>query len=116
MEYTSAVLSLFDNLAHAGVAPDLQTAIYADRASRTRLMFSASMAGREIMGSRFSATGCPHVLAACEYTCCALEVQKWPTRAELMVELNVPTEKTGRILLIEDALAELRSAVMETRV
>jgi len=113
MKYSSVVASLFDDLGHAGIASGLTTAIHEDRASGTRLMFSIAHSGREIHECRFLASGCPDVLAACEYTCRAIENQKWPTTVELMADLGVPTEKTSRILVIEDAQRELRDAILE---
>ncbi len=60
----------------------------------------------------FRVWGCPHLIAAVELACATLVGQ--PVRslenfnsADITQELAVPTEKTGRILLLEEALATL---------
>lgn len=60
---------------------------------------------------RFRARSCPHTLAACELVCRALsELEKpaqWPQINSLIGELDIPIEKAGRVLLLEDAVADL---------
>ena len=59
---------------------------------------------------RFRAYGCPHVIAACEASLCADFEGRKPGRrptssiqTRLCERLSVPVEKTGRILVLEDA-------------
>ena len=61
---------------------------------------------------RFLAWGCPHVIAAAESVCAGYEgraVTDLETFdvAELMQSLSVPVEKSGRIIVIEDAVRSL---------
>ena len=76
-------------------------------------LFATVEDGR-IAGLRFRAYGCPHTIAACDFACEALEGQPVSGLAafpvdELMRTLSVPVEKTGRILVLEDALRDLNS-------
>jgi hypothetical protein len=57
---------------------------------------------------RFRVFGCPHLVAAAEEWCRHTEgrpvsANDAPAVAALMTLLDVPTEKTGRILVLEDA-------------
>ena len=61
---------------------------------------------------RFRAFGCPHLVAAAEAFCAAVEGQpvsalRTPRVPALMERLAVPVEKTGRLLLLEDAAQAL---------
>lgn len=67
-------------------------------------------AGR-VTDARFQAYGCPHTLAAAEWLACQLAGQPlengFPGGAqELARVLEVPTEKLGRLLIVEDALRD----------
>ncbi|MEM9333920.1 MAG: iron-sulfur cluster assembly scaffold protein [Pseudomonadota bacterium] len=91
----------------------------ADTASRGRgqgvdIEFSASCDDQRIASMRFRAYGCPHTIAACDLACEQLEGQPLAALASfssdgLMRTLSVPVEKTGRILVLEDALRDLNS-------
>jgi len=65
-----------------------------------------------VTAMRFRAWGCPHLIAGAEAACAALEghavagLPMW-TSADLMQDLPVPVEKTGRILVLEDAVRSL---------
>ena len=61
---------------------------------------------------RFRAWGCPPLVAAADLACEMLEGGQpggaSPVTAnELMSRLSVPVEKTGRMLLVEDAAGEI---------
>ena len=61
---------------------------------------------------RFRVFGCPHLVAAAEWICNHYEgrpVTELGNRSvdEIMRTLQVPIEKTGRILLLEDTLSLL---------
>ena len=65
-----------------------------------------------IAGMSYKVWGCPHLIAAVELACESLgdqpiaHLEKFDT-ADITQKLSVPTEKAGRILLLEDALAML---------
>ena len=67
---------------------------------------------------RFRAYGCPHTIAACDLACERLEGERADALAglaadELMRTLSVPVEKTGRILVLEDAFRDLNSRLVK---
>ena len=108
--YSAKVRELFAAPAHAGDIADGEAVYLADQDVRLRL--SASAADGKIGALRFRAWGCPHVIAAAEAICLGLEGQPLTdldnyTAADVMQNLPVPVEKTGRILVIEDAVRSL---------
>ena len=77
--------------------------------------FEARGQGGLITAVRFRAWGCPHVLAACEFVAGTLEGQALADLGDLDARwlaeaLEVPPEKLGRLLVIEDALRALAAA------
>ena len=108
--YSPAVRDLFAGPAHAGTLAGGTTILVEDQGVRVELSARAEQ-GR-LAAMRFRAWGCPHLIAATEWACdyyesgpvAALEV--FPT-ARIMEYLAVPTEKTGRILVLEDAIQAL---------
>ncbi len=108
--YSAKVRELFAAPAHAGELEGGQTVAVTDQGVRLRL--SATSADGNVSAMRFRAWGCPHVIAAAEAICSALEGQPTAdlesfTVADVMQNLPVPVEKTGRILVIEDAVRSL---------
>lgn len=114
--YNEAVRALFANPAHAG---DLQgdyaqvlTADAAESAHGARIMLFAGIADGMIAEMRFRALACPHLVAAAEWLCRERQngsvagLSSFDTKG-LMEQLSVPPEKTGKILLLEDALKSL---------
>lgn len=84
--------------------------------ARTRLAIVADEG--TIVSCRHATWGCPHLIAAAELVCEQLEstpvgelAQFQPN--EIMRRLSVPVQKTGRILLLEDAVQSL-AAKLET--
>jgi NifU-like protein involved in Fe-S cluster formation len=108
--YSERVRRYFGAPAHAG---DLDGgAVVQVDAQDVRLQLSAIVAGATVSVMRFRAWGCPHTIAAAEAACGALEGR--PVRdlldfsaSGLMEELAIPVEKTGRILVLEDAVRSL---------
>lgn len=111
--YNAATRALFSDPVHAG---DLQNehersaqALVSESAAGARLQLAVGLAGKELQECRFRVYGCPHLAAAAEWLCRNSEGQ---TLAELvafraadcMEALGIPVEKTGRILLLEDAI------------
>ena len=118
--YSVTVRGYFENPVHAGDLPSRYTDTYAseasDGASGARIGLALALQGGNIAAMRFRAWGCPHLVAAAEAVCERFEGKEVESLArfepqELMDILSVPVEKTGRILVLEDALQRLHSAV-----
>jgi len=112
--YSAKVRELFARPAHAGSLATPFRVLVADQGIRIEL--TAALAEARIEKLRFRAFGCPHVIAAAEWTCAHLEgtsLAELPSFAiaELMQSLAVPIEKSGRILVIEDAVRELGATI-----
>ncbi len=108
--YSTRTRELFAHPAHAGLL-ERGPVVYAD-AQDVRLQLSAEAAGGVLEAMRFQAWGCPHVIAAAEAACAELEGRPVADLLEfavsgLMANLAVPVEKTGRILVLEEALRSL---------
>ena len=73
---------------------------------------SARIAGVRLAEVRFRAYGCPHCLAAASWLTQRLDqatledVQRFRWREAAQV-LDIPAEKAGRLLVLEDAVAAL---------
>ena len=113
--YSARVRELFSGAEHAG---DLEKPAARVQISEqdVRLALAAEIDDDIIVGLRFRAWGCPHLLAAAEAFCRAYEGR--PARellvfgaAEVMQTLPVPREKLGRILVLEDAVRSLGQSV-----
>jgi NifU-like protein involved in Fe-S cluster formation len=108
--YNARVREFFTAPAHAGRLDVGASVLAADQGVRVEL--SASVADGHISALRFRAWGCPHLLAAAEWVCRHYEggavdaLEKFPI-ARIMDDLAVPAEKTGRILVVEDAIQSL---------
>ena len=115
--YSSLVRRLFAKPVHAG---ELDDAIVVERDEQgVRLRLEARLDGATLQALRFRARGCPHVIAAAESLCAGLEGHAAADLLEfrgkdLMQRLSVPVEKTGRILVIEDAVRALGQAIRDT--
>ena len=75
-------------------------------------MLSVGVEDGLVREMRFRVWGCPHLIAAAEWLC--EQCESGPVSAlkdfplpDIMRQLSVPVEKTGRILLLEDALKSL---------
>lgn len=111
--YNELVRACFENPDHAGdLGGDYAETLEADltqAADGTRLMLSAGVADGTVSQMRFRAWGCPHFLAAAELLCREKEagpvdsLSRFDLNA-MMQRLSVPVEKTGKLLLLEDAL------------
>ena len=108
--YSATVRGLFATTPHAGDLAGAESVSTSDQDVRIRL--SATVEEGVIKSMRFRAWGCPHLVAAAEAACAALEGQAaaglvdWAA-ADLMENLPVPVEKTGRILVLEDTVRSL---------
>ncbi len=111
--YGQLVRDLFAQPAHAGALPGAVVADIDDQGLRIRL-FAEVEQGR-LNALRFQAWACPHVIAAAEAFCAGYEGRPAAdllefSSSDLMKSLSVPVEKTGRILVLEDAVRSLGSA------
>ena len=108
--YSARVRVLFADPAHAGQLANAVVVLLEDQG--VRIAFSAQLAAGRIDTLRFQVWGCPHVIAAAEALCenyegrSTAELLDFST-SDLMQSLSVPVEKTGRILVIEDAVRSL---------
>lgn len=114
--YNETVRDLFFAAEHAGtLSRDYALMLHASAAASAcgpRVLLAVGIADDVVAEMRFHVWGCPHLIAAAEVLCqerehgaiAGLSVFALP---ELMAQLAVPVEKTGRILLLEDALKSL---------
>ena len=114
--YNETVRRLFLAPQHAGSLqrdyPQSLTASAAESEKGARLTLAAGIASERIAEMRFRVYGCPHLIAAAEALCKEREGGAVAGLSvfvldEYMTRLAVPVEKTGRILLLEDALLAL---------
>jgi NifU-like protein involved in Fe-S cluster formation len=112
--YGVRVRELFADPAHVGQLEDAPGVLVEDQG--VRIAFSAQAAAGQIDTLRFQAWGCPHVIAAAEAFCADYEGRNIAdllefSTSDLMQSLSVPVEKTGRILVIEDAVRLLAQEI-----
>jgi NifU-like protein involved in Fe-S cluster formation len=115
--YSWLVRHLFDNTMHAGSVAGAASA--AKNEQGVRLELSGSASDGAVTTLRFLAYGCPHVIATAQALCAELEGQPISrlenfNAREIMQRLAVPTEKSGRILVIEDTVRLLGAALRES--
>ena len=108
--YGDRVRQLFADPAHAGDLEDASRARIDDQG--VRIALAAKCSDGKLEALRFRAWGCPHVLAACEAICRHYEGRPAADlvafrASEIMGNLSIPVEKTGRILVIEDTVRSL---------
>ena len=114
--YSAEVREYFEKPAHAGQLEGVAAAYFEDQGLRIRL--TAACEADRIVALRFQAHACPHVIAACEAFCRTFEnapvehLERFNT-AQIMRDLAVPAEKTGRILVLEDTVRSLRAAISD---
>jgi NifU-like protein involved in Fe-S cluster formation len=113
MEYGPGVKERFDAPMHAGEwppgTPDTLTGEAADRTLQVWVRFQLLTSGGIVSGARFRAFGCPHTLAAAEWVAervagASIESARAFDVQALRAALDVPVEKLGKLLKVEDAL------------
>ena len=114
--YSARVRALFADPVHAGQLANAVGVLVEDQG--VRIAFSAQLAAGRIDTLRFQAWGCPHVIAAAEASCAHYEGRSSAelldfSTSDLMQSLSVPAEKTGRILVIEDAVRSLAQELVK---
>ena len=113
--YSQSVIEHFERPSNAGrfgAEPDVVIGTAGNAAQGARFVLSARIADRRIRDLRFEAYGCPHCIAAGSWltmrlrgaTCDELEAWRWREAADA---LDVPPEKRGRLLILEDAVRSL---------
>lgn len=105
--YSAMVRQLFAEPRHAGEVAS-GTSVRA-AGQDVRIALSAALSGERLARLRFRAWGCPHFIAAAEWFCANYEGRNLSDlddfRAPDLVDtLPVPIHKTGRILILEDAV------------
>lgn len=114
-EYNALVLDHFEHPRNAGrfaAAPDTIEGVAGGAAQGAMFRLSARLADRRIAQVRFEAYGCPHCLAAGSWLSERLvgatreDLEAWQWRGAADV-LDVPAEKRGRFLILEDAVRAL---------
>jgi NifU-like protein involved in Fe-S cluster formation len=115
--YSSIVRELFARPSHSGALEGAFQSYVDDQGLRIRLY--ATVSGDRIDRLRFQAWACPHVIAAAEAFCADCEGAPVEdllefSSSDLMQSLAVPVEKTGRILVLEDAVRSLGSVIRGT--
>jgi NifU-like protein involved in Fe-S cluster formation len=113
--YSAKVRELFAAPSHAGAVDSALQVVVDDQG--VRISLSAEVASGELLVLRFQAWGCPHVIAGAEAFCADFEGRPVAellefSASDLMQSLSVPVEKTGRILVIEDAARALGSTIL----
>ncbi len=117
--YSNRVRGYFVNPVHAGnlqksYSSDVSVTVD-DRQGNT-IQLAAGIDGDTLQELRFRALACPHLIAAAEYFCGRFEgrattsLREFDPR-ETVRELQIPVSKTGRILLLEDAIQLLRQKI-----
>lgn len=112
-DYSERVRALFAALRHSGRAegPVVDVA-----RGGMRIELSASLRGEHLGTLRFRAFACPHLLAALEAFCdefegrLAADLREYRAAATLE-KLAIPVAKTGRLLLLEDAICALQDRI-----
>ena len=116
LRYSPRVLELFRKLPGAGALPAGAGSVVAGEALAldrgTWVRIEARFEAGRIADCRFRAFGCPHTLAAAALAASKLiattAADASPIDARLLArELDVPADKLGRLLVIEDAIHAL---------
>ncbi|HLS82222.1 MAG TPA: iron-sulfur cluster assembly scaffold protein [Steroidobacter sp.] len=117
-QYSASVVEHFGRPHNPGRLPEGPDVLYGtagDESHGARFALSARIAAGRIAEARFEAYGCPHCIAAASWlttrlTGAALEdLERWSWR-EAATALDVPAEKRGRLLILEDAVRALARA------
>jgi NifU-like protein involved in Fe-S cluster formation len=113
--YNRLVTEHFERPRNAGqwpAAPDVMRGYAGSVAQGVEFTLSARIAGSTVQAVRFQAYGCPHCIASASWLTEQLPgrthpgLLQWQWR-EVAHLLEVPTQKYGRLLVLEDALRSL---------
>ena len=121
MEYSSEVRRRFQAPTRAGtIAPDegeVFSGAAEDRSQNLWVRFQVQVSESTIERVRFNAYGCPHSVAAADLAAAGLEGQPVAALGSVDLEalarkLDLPREKFGRLLRIDDALRACRDEIV----
>jgi NifU-like protein involved in Fe-S cluster formation len=113
--YSPLVIEHFDRPCNAGrlpAGPDVIQASAGSVAQGTSFHLSARLSGGSITAMQFEAYGCPHCIAAASWTTQRLvgsgleALAHWDWRPVAQM-LEIPAEKRGRMLILQDAVKRL---------
>ncbi|MEM9208351.1 MAG: iron-sulfur cluster assembly scaffold protein [Pseudomonadota bacterium] len=117
--YTRQVRSYFRSPRHAGSLAEVDAPVIAVTVSEggagVRIRLEGTSDGACWQQLAWRVFGCPHTIAAAEAACRRFEGAPIGAPGEfafvrLVEELGIPVEKTGRVLLLEDAFRALEAA------
>ena len=117
--YSAVVAEHFARPRHAGTLtghhPVTLCGAAGQREHGTDVVFHIGVDAGRISEMTFQVFGCPHTIAACSVLAGQLTGQPVESLGEvrfdeLAASLDLPVEKTGRLLIIEDALRKCRVA------
>ena len=124
MDYDSQVRQRFLSAHRAGPLNDGTSGLVSgeaeDQTLNVWIRFQLRMRHGAIRTVRYNVYGCPHTVAAAEWTAEWLEGRPTGALDELSMRqclevLGVPVEKLGKLLLLEDALAACRRRLDERK-
>jgi NifU-like N terminal domain len=110
MFYSESTRRRFESAANAGTltGPGVLRGAAGSRAQGTWVQFHLRVAGGRIEAARFLAFACPHTIAVADWIAVqaagvapGLELPE--SIQSLQTRFEVPTEKLGRLLIVEDA-------------
>ncbi len=113
--YSALTLEHFRQPRHVGVLPvaaDVVRAQAGDVAQNAMFLFSLRLAQGRVDAVGWQAYGCPHVIAAASLTSewllgrMGAQIVEFDWR-NILQKLDIPEDKAGRLLLLEDALRAL---------
>lgn len=122
MDYGAEVLRRFRAPARVGAFPPDASGIVAataeDRSQNVWVRFQVRAEDRSIVDLRFNVYGCPHTVAAADWVAEQLVGRPTESLRSLDVRaaaeaLELPREKIGKILRIEDALLRCAERIEE---
>ena len=115
--YAPRVREYFESPRHAGGCGDAAaiSAAVSEGGAGARIHIAGVTDGERWTRLAWRVFGCPHTIAAAEAACRRFEGAPTSAPGEfafvgLVEELGIPVEKTGRVLLLEDAFRPLEAA------
>lgn len=122
MIYSDAVRRYFQSAPNVGelTGPGVLRGAAGKREHGTWVQFDLRLSSGTIQAARFLAFGCPHTIAVSAWLAeqaqgCALRGPLLESVQQLRDRFDVPIEKMGRLLIIEDAWRAVASAAVDYR-